>query len=196
MQSNHVSHFWSTQPHPPCVNRLDHEASRSGLHNHHPQLRVCQQGPAALQQLCQANWALCTSLMARWGLGTGKGHRWQLWHQSPAPWGSPLLAGVHSDLGLPLPALLCYLCGFASCLQSQSTTSSLNCKLRMYLRMGYVILKEPARPPEDLRMPFGLSNMTTTCCREIVFQQFNDVAESLQIKRFWFGFHIKAKRGS
>lgn len=116
-----------------------------------------------------------------------------------APVTSPLGFSFASRCSLGfggLPALLCYLCGFASCMQFQSSYSSFSCKLSMCLRMGCIALEETTRPPEDLVKTFGLSNMTTTCWREIVFQQFNVIAESLQIKRFWFGFHIKARRGS
>lgn len=70
----------------------------------------------------------------------------------------------------------------------------IQCSLSRCLRTGFIISEETA-PAEDLAVPFGLSNMTTTCCREIVFQQFNGIAESLQIKRFRFGFHITQGQG-
>lgn len=120
------------------------------------------------------------------GTGMGRGQGWPLWHQAPVPWVSALLAGVHFRFGA-LSALLCYLCGFASVCNSNQPSAHSIAGWAYILEWAILLFRKDIKTSEDLMMPFGLRNMTTTCWKEIVFQEFNDIAEFLQIKRFWFG---------
>lgn len=201
MQSNHVSHFWSTQPYHLWTNHSDHEASGPWLQKMpKPAPRVSTWIQEQFSSFVNQNWALWTWWRGRcwWWAGDKDDDSGTSHHHIPlALLVSSLPVCFHFVFwGLILHALFYYLCVFVLCRRFQSAISSSNWKLNMYVRMGYIILKKANKTPKQLEDAIGLNNMTAACWRGIIFWQFNDIAESLHINRFCFGFHVKARRGS
>lgn len=158
MQSNHVSHFWSTQPYHLWTNHLDHEASGPWLQKMpKPAPRVPTWIREQFSSFVKQNWALWTWWRGRcwWWAGdkdddSGTSHH----HIQLALLVSSLPVCFHFVFwGVILHALFYYLCVFALRRQFQSAISSSNWTLSKYVRMGYIILKKPTEPPNNSRMP-------------------------------------------